>query len=433
MTREELIRYLAKQGFKAEQAVTVADTLINKWKVSGRSEEEVLAAISADLSQDGPVAQRLQELKRRLFQEEAVHPAITSSASGDIHTLKGSKNDRTSVILSSELVLERTEVVVERDKKRPSAEVPPLTKEEAQGLVESGRKARTSKARSFFSRHKKVFGVVAVVLVALVLLGSGLEWYYKRPFSQALSDFDRTLNLESQESVESSLDQLQIVIETAGTALMKLGRFNQKAPVWIFTETEKRLKRFFEEMETKAAGQDEIYGRKIRPLFINLGRGMHWLFLSIRNEEAKFTIKRRMLYAVDPKEKGWDPDFLVARGFYLSYDAGAYQPSSQMKIVKKGGVVTLERLSKKDKAARALVNDPLYRAQNEIRFLQMQYYTRHHARFCGDLRELLDEYLKNTSGGGVSPETVALIRNGALAVKLSDEGRSYELLDLRKN
>ncbi len=63
--------------------------------------------------------------------------------------------------------------------------------------------------------------------------------------------------------------------------------------------------------------------------------------------------------------------------------------------------------------------------------MQFNYRRTHDGIYCGDLRELITNHL-SMERATVSQETMNMISNGVIAIELKNDGRSYELLDLRK-
>jgi len=447
MTREEFLQFLTKKGFDLQQAAGIAADILHKFAAQGKSSKEALIEIAQDLQSGGEIAKYLEDIKKSLlnaYDAESfpkVCPNCGKPRSAAVPGItKPGECAHCGIIFDKikSVAIAQSDAAAAPDADKSISPTPPATHVP---------KPSDSPASSFAGN--KWMAIIALLAAVAFILTPVIQSNHKRTFKETLKTFDEKLDMTTQEGFKSSLDNLQYVIETASMMLAKRG-WSRKNVEWFYEETQSRLNRFLDMMEKTVAGADTLYDQDTSEIRQNLGSGMHLLLLSIRNEDARLAMLGRSSYAVDTSDPDYDPEQNIRRGNYVAYDPEQYTPSSRIKIVRKGNKITIRERTKSEietnKATQEfLAGNPqeeitaadkenaeaFKRVQAEISLMQFNYRRTHDGIYCGDLRELIANHL-SMERATVSQETINMINSGVIAIELKNDGRSYELLDLRK-
>lgn len=447
MTREEFLQYLTGEGFDAQQAAGITANVLHKFAARGKSSKEALIEIAHDLQSGGEIAKHLEDLKKSMLNayddtsspeacpncgkpRSAVVPGITRPGECSHCGIIFDKIKAVSIAAS--------DAAVAPDEEKSVLPTPPATHVPKP----------PGKPTSSFAGNKWI-AIIALLAAVAFILTPIIQSSHKRTFQETLMTFDEKLDMTTQEGFESSLDNLKYVIEKASMTLANRG-WSKKNVEWFYAETQKRLNIFLDMMEETAVGGDTLYEQSIGEIRQNLGSGMHLLLLSIRNEDARLAMLERSSYAVDNSDSDYDPEQNVRRGNYTVYDPEQYATSSRIKIVRKRKEIILRARTESEMEANNETKEFLAggpqeettladkedakafkRVQEEISLMQFKYRRTHDGIYCGDLRELITNHL-SMERVTVSQETMNMISNGVIAIELKNDGRSYELLDLRK-
>ncbi len=301
---------------------------------------------------------------------------------------------------------------------------------------------------NIIARHKGVAVLVFIVVTALVAFPL-IQMKYKKDYLDAASVFDRRLKMETKDDFEKSLENVKILIEETAILVNKRG-WSESNVNDFYQQTKDRLNRFLDMMDQKAGDQGGLWGFKTADVQRDLCGGMHIILLLIRDENIRLKMQTRSSLSPVPYSNRYPFTIDIRGGNYLLCNPSEYKGSSLRKVVREGDHWVLkdksekEKLSEKNKQmnfgppypvkteTEKLADEVYKRVENEISQMQFAYRRKHGGRWCEDLRTLVADHL-SVPNATVSEETMDMINGNLIGIKMSREGHSYILVDLRKN